>query len=266
MISEMRWPPSIEAINQLETSHKTAIYHTLIPEWVYTRFGVTRETLMVDGHPVVRLDCPVESRALEMAIRHRADAPDPLIYLNMADTPNNQLLVRLLIVNDPVGVRFDVDKLPDGRLTHLGTVRRNLVEEQRAMDYGLAPGQIRSGLRVFRGDVPLLEQFVSRMGHDLFLIEPMAYHNAITFERFGFGYVRGRATMERIHAEFQPGGVLHTRLDGSTPFRQPDAWQTVRGRSWAIQDGILDQPFDHFQMVKQIGYPSTVNTFPDSRW
>jgi hypothetical protein len=72
--------------------------------------------------------------------------------------------------------------------------------------------------------------------------------------------------MDTIHREFQPGGALHEALDGSTPFRQPDQWKTVRGRAWAIHDGILsaiDSNWDGLRMIKQVGRNAGVNTFPD---
>jgi acetoin utilization protein AcuC len=134
------------------------------------------------------------------------------------------------------------------------------------MQAGLAPGQIRAGLRRFKLVLPIFELFVSRMGHDLFLIEPFAYHNAITFERYGFGYIAGRHAMEAINRDFRPGGPLHARLDGSTPFRSYDAWRTVRLRSWAIHDGILGQPLTGLQMVKHLGVHANVHTFPDGDW
>ena len=134
------------------------------------------------------------------------------------------------------------------------------------MQAGLAPGQICRGLRLFRTAVPLFDEFVTRMGHELFLIEPLFYHNAITFERYGFAYARGLQKMKESHRQFLPGGELHTRLDGSTPFRLPDAWQTVRGRSWAIHDGILGHVFTGIQMYKYVGRNSAVSTFPDAQW
>ncbi|MBZ0292315.1 MAG: hypothetical protein K8L99_07080, partial [Anaerolineae bacterium] len=64
----------------------------------------------------------------------------------------------------------------------------------------------------------------------------------------------------------QPGGSLYARLRDDNPFRQPTAWQTVRGRSWAIHDGILGYPFTGFQMYKTIGQHAGINTFPDAQW
>jgi hypothetical protein len=260
------WPSSLREINDLPEPTKLAIYYTLLPDWPFERFGIDRETLTVDGKPVIDVRCPAGSRSLELTVKHSADAQDPLIYLHMVDTFNYQLMVLLLVVNDPDSPRFNVDMDENGRSTNLGSISRNVPEEIRAMEYGLAPGQVRAGLRVFRQGVPVFETFVHNMGKDLFLIEPLAYHNAIAFERYGFAYIRGRKDMEAIHAGFQPVGDLRAHLDGSTPFRQPDAWKTIRGRSWAIHDGILGHPFTGFQMYKRIGHSAEVNTFPGAVW
>ncbi len=260
------WPTSIRGINDLPAPVKRAIYRTLIIPWVHERYGIDPETLTQNGQPAVTMNCPAGTRAMEMSIWHQPQAEDPVMYINMADTFNNQLMVLLVVVNDPESPRFPIDRDPEGQPTQLGTRRRNIPAEVAAMKAGLAPGQIREGLRVFRTAVPVFEQFVANVGHDLFLIEPLAYHNAITFERYGFSYLSGRREMERIHREFLPGGELHRRLDNSTPFRHPDAWKTVRGRSWAIHDGILGYPFTGFQMYKRIGVHAGVCTFPDAQW
>src|SRR5690606_22485116 len=105
-----------------------------------------------------------------------------------------------------------------------------------------------------------------RLPHSTFLIEPLAYHNAILFERYGFGYVKGQKEMERIHCEFQPGGQLYRALNPDTSFRHPQAATTVRGRSWAIHDGILGYPFTGFQMYKLLGKHLRINTFPNAQW
>ena len=37
---------------------------------------------------------------------------------------------------------------------------------------------------------------------------------------------------------------------------------TVSGRSWAIQDGILDEPWDDVHIYRMIGVDAGINTFP----
>jgi hypothetical protein len=265
-MTRLAWENSIFAINKLSDEQKTAIYRTLLPEWLFTDYGIDRETLAYQGKNVVRFRCPNGSRALEISVKRTAEDRDPMLYLNMVDTFNFQLLVLLVVVNNPTAPRFNIDVDEDGNNTQLGTITRNREAEAAALQAGLAPGQVREGLRVFKQTVPLFETFISNMGHDLFLIEPLAYHNAIIFERYGFSYVRGFSEMSRIHKAFQADGELCVKLTPQNPFRQLNAGETIRGRSWAIHDGILGHPFTGFQMYKRIGKHAEVCTFPDAKW
>ncbi|HSQ15589.1 MAG TPA: hypothetical protein VLQ94_04705, partial [Candidatus Binatia bacterium] len=65
---------------------------------------------------------------------------------------------------------------------------------------------------------------------------------------------------------FRSGGLLCGRLDGSTPFRRPSFGLTVRGRSWAIHDGILDEPWESPKMYKTVGENAGVDTFPGGKY
>lgn len=260
-----KWPGTIREINDLPRATKAAIYQTLIPAWAYPTFGIEPDNT-VRGVEAIRFRCPAGSSAVEISVYHDPTQDEPALYLHMGDTFNSQLAVLLVIVNDPASPRFNVDVDEHGQPNQLGTRGRNIPEEVRALEAGLAPGQIRRGLRIFRSAVPLFDDFVRRMGHDLYFIEPLFYHNAITFERYGFAYSRGMNLMKTIHQDFLPGGRLHARLDGSTPFRAPDAWQTVTGRSWAIHDGVLDHPFTGIQMYKRVGVDAETSTFPEARW
>lgn len=262
----MNLPHSIREINALSEDEKHLIYKMLIPDWLFTAFNIDPVTLTVDQQPVIRFRCPAGSRAVEIFVKRNVLDTDPVLYLNMADTFNNQLMVLLLVVNDLESPRFNIDVDDQGNKTELGTASRNLVAEEQAMKAGLAPGQIRRGLRSFNQSVPIFESFVSKMGHDLFLIEPLAYHNAWNFERYGFNYMRGYKEMTRIDAEFRPGGELYKNLSNKSIFRTEDSWKTVRGRSWAIHDGILGHPFTGFQMYKRLGVHAGICTFPDAMW
>lgn len=259
-------PSTIRGINALGEAEKIAIYQQLIPDWVLMRFHIDPVSLLREGREVVSFRCPAGSRAMEIQILAHPDDTDPLIYLNMIDTFNNQLMVLLLVINDPDAPRFNTDQDAQGKPTYFGTKTRNLPEEERAMLAGLAPGQIKMGLRAFKTTIPLFENFVARMGRPLFMIEPLSYHNAVVFERYGFAYTYGRREMEEINEGFQIGGFLHQRLDGSTPFRQPHAAETIRGRAWAIHDGILGYPFTGFQMYKRLGEHAEISTFPNGKW
>ena len=72
--------------------------------------------------------------------------------------------------------------------------------------------------------------------------------------------------METISQGFDTGGELRARLDGSTPFRRPEFADSIRGRSWAIHDDVLTEPWDRVRMVKQLGLHAGVNTCPGVPW
>jgi hypothetical protein len=72
--------------------------------------------------------------------------------------------------------------------------------------------------------------------------------------------------MERIQKGFEPGGDLRQKLDGSTPFRQAHAADSIRLRSWAIHDQILGEIFREATMYKTIGQQAQVNTCPGVNW
>jgi len=256
---------SIKQVNALSSEQRRQIFYHLVPLDVLLRLGIDSETLQDEqGRPLVAYR-PSDASG-ELFLRHRWDAEDPVLYLHLADTINNQIEVLLFTVNDPDSERFDVDQLPDGTPIHFGTQTRNVAEEIRAMEAGLAPGQVRRGLRLTRDLIPILEQFVTGLHHNAFYIQPLAYHNAILFERLGFAYVIGLGRMEWIHSAFAPGGLLYQRLNGSTRFRRPEMAHSVRERSWAIHDGILEEPFTGVKMYKRVGIHAGVITFPNAPW
>jgi hypothetical protein len=258
---------SLVGLNNLPDAEREAAYRTLLPDDLFSRFGVN------PAHPVDAEGCRLfvvksepDSGSVEIVFRHRADAQDPIVYAHLADTMNNQIIVLLFIVNDPESPRFDVDRDWRGQRTKFGTLSRNVEAELAAMKAGLAPGQVRRGLRLSRTLLQTFETFITGLGHDLFFLEPLAYHTAILFERYGCTYSQGRRKMDWIHRAFQSGGELFNRLDGSTPFRMPGAEKTVRGRAWAIQDGILGEPFSEVHMHKNVGKDAGVRTFPEAVW
>jgi len=256
-------PRSIAALNQLPPDERERRYAEIIPPPLLDQFHINPKTLAdAEGHKLITLTVPPLGASVEVALRHAADAPDPLFYGHFTDTLNGQIQVLLTTINDPASLRFDVDRLPDGTKTQFGTFKRNVPAEEAAMRAGLAPGQLRRGLRILRDLIPTFEQFVSKLGHPMYFIEPLAYHNAVIFERYGFAYQQGRRWMESLNSRFSPGGDLLARLDGSTAFRQPGAENSIRGRSWAIHDGLLGEPYTGVHMYKHVGKHAGLATVP----
>jgi acetoin utilization protein AcuC len=256
-------PSTIGGINQLDEQEKRAIYARYIPEDLKQKFNLTD---LANKPDLLKFRFAPGSSDVEMSLFHEAGFPDPVLYAHLADTMNAQIHVLLYILNDPASPRFDVDKMPDGSPTKFGILQRNLEAELAAMQAGLSPGQVRLGFRLARPATAAFEQFVASLGHDLYFVEPLYYHNAVIFERYGFAYQVGKRLMDGIHAGFQDGGVLTNRLDDSTPFRSPQAAGSIRLRSWAIHDGILGEPFTNVTMYKRVGKSAEINSAPGCKW
>ena len=262
----MTEPRSISAVNELPQARKESIYRRFLPEELLERFQLPASLVDHNGNNLLTLRCRAGTTDAVVSLRHSYEAEDPILFAHLTDTMNGQIHVLLYILNDPLSPRFDVDRMPDGTPTEFGSFRRNLEAERAALLAGLAPGQVRSGLRLLRHSIEAFEGFVDSLGHDVYFIDPLAYHNAVVFERYGFHYQQGRRKMEQIDLGFQPGGEFYDRLDGSTPFRSPDFHTSIRGRSWAIHDGILGEPFTNVIMYKELGQTSIITTFPDASW
>ena len=177
-----------------------------------------------------------------------------------------------LVVNDPASPKFNTHVDEEGRDTLFGWASRNISEEVRAVEAGLFPGQIRKGLGVTRDLVFALDFFCRILDVKTIRLEALFYHNAVTYEKHGFSYFCQMPKMKRIHELFQPGEKrLHRKLDGSTPFRKPEFANTVRGRSWAIhdgvlmeiEDGVLDEGWASPVMYRMVENPRSMATFPN---
>jgi len=258
-------PFTIGAINLLPEAEKRAIYSRYIPASLLERYNIPPLTSAA-GYNLLQFRFAPGSADVEMRLFHKMDFPDPILYGHLTDTLNGQIHILLYILNDPDSPRYDVDRMPDGTPTKFGTLRRNIKAEESALQAGLAPGQVRRGLRLLGQAIEAFEQFVVALGQEIYFVEPLYYHNAVIFERYGFSYQVGKRLMDSIHAGFQPGGDLLPQLDGSTPFRQPDAANRIRKRSWAIHDGILGEPFTNVTMYKKVGKSAGLNTAPGCVW
>lgn len=270
LIGDANLPVSLKALNSLPENPKLRLYRTLIPIQLLADFDINPRTWMnPDKLTQIKLDAEKDSNKVKITAWYGEDPANEFFYLELADNVYNGIDLNFLIVNNPISPRFRTDFDDEGRETLFGTVRRNLVEEEKAMRAGLAPGQIREGLRCSQVVFNHIETFLTMMAHHAFFLEPLTYVSAWIFEKRGFAYSKGHHMMDTIHKEFQPGGELHKALDASTPFRQPDQWKTVRGRAWAIHDGILeaiDRKWDDLKMIKQVGRHAGTNTYPDARY
>ena len=258
---------SIQEINALPREVAEALYVRLVPEDLLDRFGIDHLTLCRgDGIRLVRVTAPADKPWARVEVRAAPDDRDPALLVDIATSPLSVPELAFVQITDPARPRYAIDRDLEGRDTLFGTVSRNVGEELRAMNDGLAPGQVRPGLRLLGRVLESMEAFCRLIGQEFYLIEPLFYHSAILYERRGCGYLLGREVMEEISEGFADGGRLRSALDGSTPFRQPRAESTVRGRSWALHDGVGSPAWGGVKMYKVAGRQAGVDTFPGGRY
>ena len=257
---------SLAAINRLESAEKEAIYTKLLPLRLFQLLQFDTTTLCNPaGERLVQVIAPEGLSFVRIEVRARPDDADVVFFAELADTQFHQMELAFCIICDPAAPRFAVDVTEAGAVNYFTSQGRNRQEELRAMQAGLFPHQTRRGLRMFGDFFVLAERFTDSLGMEMIVAEPLSYDNAIRYEQYGFDYLTGKRLMLEIDRQFQTGGRLQQRLDGSSPFRMPGMEQTVRGRSWAIHDGILDEPWDEIRIYKMIGVDAGLNTFPDRR-
>jgi hypothetical protein len=254
---------SIQDINRRQSDEKLSIYGRLLPLRLCALVGFATDNLRraVDDR-LVRITAPDGLPLVRIEVRARPDDEDTVFFLELSDTPFHQMELCLCVIRDPTAPRFNVDLDQLGRVNCFASRGRNVPEELRAMQAGLYPQQTRRGLRLFGDFLPLLERFVDALGMEMIEADLLTYCNAIRYERFGFDYLSGRRLMLEIDRRFQPGGSYFRRLDGSSAFRRPGMERTARGRSWAIHDGIMDEPWDEVRIYKMIGVHAGIDTFP----
>jgi len=260
---------SIAKLNRLPKEERNSIYLRLVPEAIFEMFQIDRQTLTNRfGERVVTGIFPPDENFACIEVKNRKEDNDCIFSCQVSlEAFMQSLYLDFVSINNPFSERFNVDVDEFGRETLLGAQSRNIPEEVRAMETGLAPGMVRHGLHLVKEFVKSLEAFTAHMGLKTITMGAFFYHNAILWERHGFTYFKGGKTMERIHREFQPGGLLYEKLDDSTPFRRKGMEKTVRGRSWAIYDGIFVEAFNEEwespKMYKMLERDLKVNTFPD---
>jgi len=260
---------AIAGLNALPALVREQLYMRLIPDELLARCGVDRQGMLsAEGERLVRITSGEERSWTRVELRAREHDRDPMLLVDVGMSAFGAPELSLVQINDPDGPRYGIDRDTDGHETLLGTASRNFGEEERALRDGLAPGQVRPGLRMLRRVLESMDAFCVLLGCDFYLVEPLFYHSALLYERHGCDYFMGRDRMEAIHAGFQRGGALHERLDDSSPFRRPGFDATIRGRSWAIHDGVLGQPFCdgasgvNVKMYRVPGRAASVSTFP----
>jgi hypothetical protein len=264
---EPRRPIFLREVMEWDLRWQRMLFQILVPVELLVQYRIDPIGLTdPQGRPVAFSRPGADQGSFRLELYPAGDAPEPMAELELADTQYNQIEVVWLALQNPSAPRFDTDIAPNGGPTGSGGALRNLAAEEAAMLAGLAPGQVRRGLGALRWLAARIETVMLCLNQRELVVQPLYYHTAVLFEQLGFSYIHGMARMENISQGFGTRGELRAKLDGSTPFRRPEFAATIRGRSWAIHDNILTEPWDRVRMVKNLGVHAGVSTCPGVPW
>ena len=263
---EPRRPIFLREVMEWDLRWQRMLFQTLVPVELLIQHQIDPIDLTdPKGRPVAFSRPGVDRGSYRLELYPSGDASEPMAELELADTQFNQIEVVWVALQNPSAPRFDTDVMADGEASNGGT-KRNLVAEEAAMLAGLAPGQVRRGLGALRWLAERIETVMLCLNQRELIVQPLFYHTAVLFEQLGFSYIHGMARMTSIAQGFSADGELRVGLDRSTPFRRPELADTIRGRSWAIHDGILPETWDRVRMVKRLGVHAGVSTCPGLPW
>lgn len=125
----------------------------------------------------VKLEAEPGSDKVKITAWYGADPQNEFFYTELADNQYNGIDLNFLIASNPLSEKFRTDYDDEGRETLFGTVRRNLVEEEKAMRAGLAPGKLARACALRRS----FSYTSNLLHHDVascFLLEPLTYVSA----------------------------------------------------------------------------------------
>lgn len=171
---------SVYEINKMTEKERERLLSVLIPSRFLELFAIDPVSWANPaGTRCVRFICPEGMPFFQIDLRRDPADRDAAYFLDVSVSPNEQMEISFIIVNDPDGERFDIDVDDTGQDTYFGTARRNLREEIRAMEAGLAPAQVRRGLRAMGDLIACWDDFFGRTGHRFYFLEPLSYNSAI---------------------------------------------------------------------------------------
>ncbi len=141
------FPATLKQINDLPEGAKRRIYRALLPPTLLFQFDIDPINWKKHGDFELLLKAEKQCGEVNCSIRSKNDSAEEVFCLQLMDNTFNGIDLNFILVSDPCSPFFGVDRDKDGRLTMFGKANRNLEEEQRAMQAGLAPGQARRGDR-----------------------------------------------------------------------------------------------------------------------
>ena len=259
---------SLQELNGLPAPLREGLYGRLIPPEVCARFGVDPATgLNGAGHRLLRVFAPPEQSWARIELRASRDDRDPLVLVDVEMGPFAVPELSFVQVTDPDAERFAIDRDEDGAghaLRHGDPQPRRGASRARG---GTRPGPgaawtaaPRSGAGLDGRLLPAAREGAVPGGAALL---PLGAPLRAARLRLP---ARPRADGRRSTGSSIRAAGCTGRSTASTAFRQPGFARTIRGRSWAIHDGILGaldgMAWGGVKMYRLVGRPASVSTFP----
>jgi len=171
------------------------------------------------------------------------------------------------MITDPHSERFDVDRDWKGEPTKFGLMLRNLKEEERAMKAGLAPGQVRRGLRQMSRQRQLVEEFAAGLGHEMYLANPWDTTTLSSWSGRDSTISAAGAKWSGFIASFSRVASSSKSSTDPLPLGSP-RWRIRCGD--AVGPFMMvswDRPWSDLEvrMFKRVGYHAGICTFLDAR-
>src|SRR4029450_8570195 len=162
---------SIQEINALPREMAEALYLRLVPGELLRRLEISPTTLCrPDGARLLRGPAPEERPWARVEVRSAPGDRDPTLLVDVEMSSMSVPELAFVQINDPAAPRYEIDRDGDGRDTLFGTASRNLAEEERALRDGLAPGQVRRGMRLLARVLQCMEGFCGLIGKGLYMM------------------------------------------------------------------------------------------------
>jgi hypothetical protein len=165
-------PITLAQLNRLPDNVKIRIFRNLIPPSLLTKFDIDPITWIgTQGKSGVRIKAEPGTSVIWISVRTTPNESGEFFCLEIADNVYNGIDLNLILLNDPNGECFGIDHNQTGRPSPFGTLRRNLEEEERAKQSGIASGQKCASLRATCLVLENLDVFLATLGHRAYFLD-----------------------------------------------------------------------------------------------
>jgi len=123
-------PTTIYELNRMPEEERSALLSLLVPARLFSMFTIDPRTFRNrSGKVCVKFTCPDEMPFFQIDVRRDPADTDAAYFLDVSTSAFGQMEISFIIVNDPDGERFGIDRTKTGtrRISgpRGGTCRRN---------------------------------------------------------------------------------------------------------------------------------------------